>query len=85
MVKLYQLIIIYPLSTKLIRQKSVLIFLFSTSMIYLKTVSSLALDQVFTFTVSQEGVLPLKINLKKIQNPTKLPKGTNMKRAKGAK
>lgn len=37
-------------------------------MIYLKTISSLALDQVFTFTESQEGVLPLKINFKKIQN-----------------
>lgn len=62
-----------------------LIFLFSTPMIYLKTVFSLALDQVFTFTVSLEGVLPVKINFKKIQNPTKLPKGTNKKRAKKAK
>lgn len=70
---------------KLTHQKSVLIFLLSTSIIYLKTVSSLALDQVSTFTVSLEGVLLLEINIKKKKKPTKLSKGTNTKRAKGVK
>ena len=41
-----------PNMMKLIHQRSVLIFLFSTYMIYLKTVYSLALNQVSTFTIS---------------------------------
>lgn len=65
---------------KLMHQRSVLIFLFSTYMIYLKTAYSLALNQVSTFTVSLKGILLLKINSKTKQTePTKLPKGTNTK------
>ena len=68
-----------PNMMKLIHQRSVLIFLFSTYMIYLKTVYSLALNQVSTFTISLKGILLLKINSKtkqqKKQNPQNYPKG----------
>lgn len=49
-------------------------------MIYLKTIYSLAPDQVSIFTTSPEVVL-LNIN-KKNQNPTKLLKRANTKGAK---
>lgn len=64
---------------KLMHQRSMLIFLFSTYMIYLKTAYSLALNQVSTFTVSLKGILLLKINSKtkqqNKQNAQNYPKG----------